>query len=107
MTNSGWLTDAGIVVARLVYPMGMTGLDKVMDGLTIVYRDKDLVIVTDGPLFTPGWMTTTKRTSSNSEGRSRDPGCAQSLRPTSTRGATAQFRPSSHCSTRSSSRMTS
>ena len=51
------ITDPNQVVARLAYPMGIDGLQKVMRGLARVYRDKALVIVTDGPLWKAGWLT--------------------------------------------------
>ena len=55
------ITDPSLVVAQFAYPMGVTGLTDVMKGLAKVYRDKDLVIVTDGPLWRPGWMVVAHR----------------------------------------------
>ena len=49
------ITDPACVVAKLHYPMRITGLTKVMSGLAKLYGD-DLVIITDGPLFEHGWM---------------------------------------------------
>lgn len=53
------ITDPAAVVAKLAYPMRVTGLTKVMKGLAKIYGD-DLVIITDGPLFEHGWMIVAK-----------------------------------------------
>ena len=55
------ITDPSLVVARLAYPMGVTGLTGIMKGIAKVYHDEDLVIVTDGPLWRAGWMVVAHR----------------------------------------------
>jgi len=56
------ITDPDSVVAQLRYPMRVDGLTKVMRGLSRLYDDDRLVIVTDGPLWREGWMTIARTT---------------------------------------------
>lgn len=49
------IEDPDRVVAKLRLPARVDGIDRVVRGLEKMYG-KGLVIVTDGPLFEPGWL---------------------------------------------------
>ncbi len=55
------ITDHALVVAKLRLPALVSPLSRVIKGLSKMYPDAELVIITDGPLFEYGWMIVAQR----------------------------------------------